>query len=93
MIERRPWGWMIRLIATKWFWIKVIRVKKDQRTSLQYHNNRAEIHLCPTRLPQLVWFEEDHRMECGLYLEFAFGSEVSEDDIVRLADDYHRVSQ
>lgn len=39
---KRPWGSFKVLCLTKFFWIKNIRVKKNNRLSLQSHRNRSE---------------------------------------------------
>lgn len=86
MITYRPWGWMITLIKTPWFWFKVLKVQG--KTSLQYHTRRTElqigangIHLCK---PFVV-----HRLEHGWFVEFAWGR-PNERDVVRLEDLYGR---
>lgn len=84
---KTPWGWMITLFKTRKMWLKIIHVKKDHRTSLQYHNNRTEYHFGLTKIPPGT----KHRMEHGIYIELATG-EPEEKDIIRLEDDYGRSS-
>lgn len=84
----RPWGWMIKIIYFKKFWLKIIKVKKGEQTSLQSHNFRIEYHF---------WFWGfkkidigiKHRIQNGLYLELAFGK-PDESDIIRYEDEYGR---
>lgn len=84
--EKRPWGWFIKFIALKNFWFKLIRVKRGQRTSLQKHKDRKEIHVGI----QFVDKNLPHRIAHGFYIEMAFGK-PRENDIVRLKDDYGRL--
>ena len=88
---QRPWGWFRTVVQTPRFWIKIIRVRPGQRTSLQAHARRTELHLgllhCRLIKPQAA-----HRMEPGWYVELAWG-EPQETDIVRLADDYGRAGR
>lgn len=88
MIDRRPWGWFIRLFNTPFFWVKLIKIHPGHRTSLQSHKMRSEIHLSI----QYFGKERKHRMNEGLYLEFAFGRPV-ENDIERYEDDYGRINE
>lgn len=59
------------------------------RTSLQSHRDRTEYHIS-TRGIARVCPGQRHRMERGIYLEFAFGL-PREEDVVRFEDDYGRV--
>lgn len=78
------------LAQGEWLWLKLIHVHPGQRTSLQYHNHRAEFHL---RLNDVRWarykVRRQHRMTPGWYLELAWGH-PHEADNVRLSDDYGR---
>ena len=85
-IINRPWGWMVKLIHTNRFWLKIILV--DTRTSLQYHLNRTEYHISLFGIKKVLPLER-HRMTHGLYIEIATGF-PSEDDIVRIDDDFGR---
>lgn len=86
----RPWGRMWMVTQWPWLWVKIIHVRKGQRTSNQYHQHRAEFHF---RLNDLRWrvVKRDilHRMKPGLYVEIAWGR-PDEADIIRLSDDYGR---
>ncbi len=85
MLDIRPWGWMVRVISNRYFWVKVLRVKT--RTSLQKHKDRTEWHLGLYKvLPGDV-----HRMQRGVFVEVAYGRPV-EADIERLEDDYGRTN-
>lgn len=83
IFEKRPWGWMIKLIHTKWFWLKFLRVKG--RTSLQSHDHRAEWHIGLYKVDK----KDVHRMQKGWFVELATGMPF-EDDITRYEDDYDR---
>lgn len=89
VVDRRPWGWMVTLIGTGRFWLKLIRVRRGSRTSLQYHLRRSELHLSFRHGWKWVPRGKVHRMTAGVYLELAFGV-PRETDIVRLADDFNR---
>ena len=87
---KRPWGWMLVLFRSKHWWVKLIRVRKGHRTSLQYHLYRHEWHWqIPHWGIRYVDVEEIHRMTEGWYIEIAHGT-PEEADIVRLQDDYNR---
>jgi hypothetical protein len=84
--EKRPWGWMVKLIDVGFFWLKFIRVL--ERTSLQYHWWRSELHIGTGGIRYVpAW--ETHRLTRGWYVEFAWG-ECEEFDISRIEDDYGR---
>ena len=86
---KKPWGKYYKLFDIGFLWVKIIVVNKGQRTSLQYHFNRTEIHIGGKKVrfyPPL----RRHRMTCGRYLEIAWGK-PREEDIVRLKDDYDRI--
>lgn len=83
IFERRPWGWFLRLIKTKRFWLKILWV--TGRTSLQTHSERDEWHFGLYRVKK----GETHRLSHGVFLELALGK-PRESDIVRLEDDYGR---
>lgn len=87
--QRRPWGWMIKLIHTEKLWIKLIRVKG--RNSLQSHKHRVEYHVSFWKIRKIE-LNEVHRMTAGWYIEIATGS-PAEDDITRYEDDYGRVEK
>jgi hypothetical protein len=73
------------------WWLKIIKVGAGQRTSLQYHRRRSEVHIGLTHWQfEYVPTETVHRLKAGLYLELAWGLRVVENDIVRLSDDYGR---
>ena len=84
----RPWGTLWLLIHTKHFWLKIIHVHKHHRTSLQYHYFRTEYHISKRGIRKIVPIQE-HHMTSGWYIEIATGL-PTEDDIVRLVDDYNR---
>lgn len=90
MRQKRPWGWFVTLIKRPTWWLKFLYV--SGRTSLQYHNDRAE-YVFGIRPTKLVFTRikpwQEHRMENGIYFEVATGK-PSEDDIVRIQDDYNR---
>lgn len=80
---KRPWGVMYKLIHTKRFWLKLIKV--HGRTSLQSHKQRSEYWIGITKIKKNV----KHRLLPGWYIELAFGS-PKEEDIIRYEDDYGR---
>lgn len=82
-LEVRQWGWMVKFIHTRRFWLKFLRVKG--RTSYQSHSNRTEYHFGFYRVDP----EEKHRMQHGWFFEIATGS-PEESDITRYEDDYGR---
>jgi hypothetical protein len=83
--------------------VKIIHVRRGQRTSLQYHARRSELHIGWEVIPwgqaygvdldrpvlRLVRPFKEHRMQGGTYIEIAWGR-PREDDIVRVEDDYSR---
>lgn len=88
--EYRPWGAFWVLWEGKRFWVKLIEVKEGQATSLQYHHQRAELHIGLDRWHwQFVPRRRPHAMHAGLYLELAWGH-PREEDITRIADMYGR---
>ena len=78
---------MFTLIHTNWFWVKILHVKG--RTSLQSHERRTEYHISIMGVRR-VHPKERHRMESGVYIEFAYGDPY-EEDVIRFEDDYGRV--
>jgi len=90
LLTKKPWGWFVKLLHLRCFWIKIIRVRRGQRTSLQKHSERSELHvkLFPPSI-RLYKRRQLHRMTEGLYIEFAWGKPI-EDDIERVEDDYER---
>lgn len=87
--ERRPWGWFLTLYSSPTMWIKLIRVGWTQRTSVQSHRERDEIHISLrgiVRVPR----DEKHCLYNGTYLEIATGA-PREEDIDRFDDKYGRV--
>lgn len=80
---------MVKLIDIRILWIKIIRVELGERTSLQYHARRSELHLSTEGI-RYVPRKVLHRLYFGIYLELAWGC-VSEHDIVRVQDDYDRI--
>ena len=89
----KPWGKMWLLIHMKNFWLKIIKVNKDGRTSLQAHKHRKEYHIKMNR-PfgfKTIAVMEKHRMTAGLYIEIVTGM-PEETDIIRYEDDYGRTS-
>ena len=83
MIDRRPWGWMLKLVSWHTYWLKFILVRG--RTSLQSHKERDEWHFGLYKIAK----GEKHRLFKGVYLELAVGK-PREEDIVRYEDDYGR---
>lgn len=86
VFQTRPWGWMVKLIHTKHFWMKLIWV--STRNSLQSHEKRTEWHLSFWSIRKIP-VKDIHRMTRGLYIEIAIG-EPKEGDIKRYEDDYGR---
>lgn len=90
MYKKTPWGFWLKFISSPWFWMKFIHVDKGHQNSLHVHHKRNEFVL---RIPFHFFFikkEKPHRLATGNYIELAYGR-PSEDDILRLEDDYARV--
>jgi hypothetical protein len=86
-----PWGRMWLLWRCKRGWVKIIHVDPGERTSLQHHFLRSELHLGLTVWRcRIIEKGEEHRLRAGWYLEIAWGEEMLEDDIIRITDDYGR---
>lgn len=41
----RPWGFFRVLLTDDKYWVKILMIKRGQRTSKQYHHEREEIHI------------------------------------------------
>lgn len=80
---QRPWGYMVKLLWGRGFWLKFLRVRG--RTSLQSHSRRTEWHFGLYRVDP----GDVHRMQKGWFVELAVG-EPDESDITRYRDDYGR---
>ena len=93
--SERPWGWFETLTVGEGYLVKQLCIRAGQRISLQLlHCDGAEQAASPgTSL--LVPCGAIHRATAGhdddlLIIEVQRGSRLSEADIERLADDYHR---
>jgi len=94
LITEKPWGKMWLLIHTTHFWLKIIKVNNNGRTSLQAHEHREEYHIKMNR-PfgfKKITIMQKHRMTEGLYIEIATGK-PEETDIIHYEDDYGRIGQ
>lgn len=83
MIDKRPWGWMLKVFDFKTAWLKLIRAKG--RTSLQKHAKRDEYFAGIWKVRR----NEVHRLQRGIFIELSIG-DCREDDIVRIEDDFER---
>lgn len=81
--KKTVWGWWLKFFHTKRFWLKILRVKGQ--TSYQSHDHRTEYFIGIFKVDPL----EKHRLNKGLYIEFAVG-EPSEEDVIRWEDKYGR---
>lgn len=79
---------MVKLFDNGRFWVKILRVLPGQRTSLQRHYFRDELHI--GRKIYLYRQLDIHRTYPGYWLELAWGFPY-EDDIERVKDDYGRM--
>ena len=83
----KPWGYEEILHEDAWR-IKKIVVEEGKRTSLQYHREKFEAWFYPDGHIVVIPPLTDHRLEGPVeVIEAAMGSD---DDIVRLEDDYGR---
>ncbi len=89
MSTTRPWGKFWTLWHSDSFWIKVLHVLPNQRTSIQTHSFRSELHIGKTIT--YVPKEKEHCLHSGWWLEFAWGCPF-ENDIVRISDKYGRTT-
>jgi mannose-6-phosphate isomerase-like protein (cupin superfamily) len=91
-VEERPWGRFEVLERADRYQIKRITVNPGHRLSLQYHHHRAEhwVIVAGSGVPHRI---ENTGTEPLVFIEVQYGEYLGEDDIVRLADDYHRVSE
>lgn len=93
MMIAKPWGFEDIIFECPNYRVKRIVVNENHRTSLQYHKNKIETwfkiedgkmvlfkHIPPLEVHRLVGYID--------IIEIAYGSD---DDIVRLEDDYKRV--
>ncbi len=103
--ERRPWGWFLVLLRLPRLWVKILRIRKGCRTSLQWHGWRSELWLPILGSGvmqighnfhplgdgyQVVDWAVWHRLAGPLLLlEIAWGR-PREGDVFRIADDYGR---
>lgn len=107
----KPWGSETWVAVNEHYALKIIKLNKGQRTSLQYHNQKVEdIYLWAGQL-SAEEETDDHQMITTIYnpgevmhnpvgykhrltaLVDSTFVEVSTpylDDVVRVADDYHR---
>lgn len=85
----RPWGEMWRILYLYFMWVKIIHVFDGEKTSLQSHRRRVEVHISRKGIA-FVPVGYIHRMTGGWYLEIAFGI-CTENDIIRYEDLYGRV--
>lgn len=88
----KPWGYEELLVDLPEYRIKRLVVLAGRRTSLQYHNHKVETMIFPdgrvvTYLPRVK-----HRLSApkDRSLEVIEVSHGSDDDIVRVEDDYGR---
>ena len=109
MRTKKPWGYEELIIKTNKYAMKLIHVEAGKRLSLQYHNIKEEtmyiingegeftcgpltlrkikgahIHIVPMEIHRVKALSDLDIMEC---------STPELDDVVRLEDDYGRVSK
>lgn len=85
----KPWGHEEILHELGLMRVKRLVVKEGHRTSLQYHIHKAEVWFFPTTGAYTVIApKQEHRLTGPVeVIEVSTGSD---DDIVRLEDDYGR---
>jgi len=107
----KPWGSETWVAVNEHYALKIIKLSKGSRTSLQYHNQKVEDIYLWSGLISAEEETADHQMVTTVYkpgevmhnptgfkhrltaLEDSTFVEVSTpflDDVVRVADDYHR---
>ena len=88
MIEK-PWGHEEILHKDDVYRVKKLVVNEGQRTSLQYHKKKHEVMFYPNGSFEYFKPYDKHRLEGPIeVLEVSWGG--SDEDIVRLEDDYGR---
>lgn len=85
----KPWGYEV-IVGTWNDWrVKILVVTENSRTSKQYHLEKEEYWFYKDGRVKHIPPKEVHRLEGPIQvLELARGSD---DDILRLEDDYDRV--
>ena len=107
----RPWGSFTTILNGPGFQVKIIKIKSNQKISLQYHKHREEhwVFLSGKGLVQIddnqkkvkkgdyayIKRQQIHRLsnvgkDVLSLIEVQLGSITSEDDIVRIEDEYGR---
>ena len=111
-IEEKHWGNYHIIAKNTGYQIKEIKVFKEQKLSLQKHQNRSEFWQIIKGKSKII-IENDHYYlkekehiyipkdtihrienigkEDLIFIEIQLGKNLTEDDIVRLEDDYGRV--
>jgi len=88
-IIEKPWGKEEILIETVYYRIKKITVNPGCRTSLQYHNKKVETIIYPDGRIKHIPPKRIHRIIGPVtVIEVSHGSD---DDVIRLEDDYGRI--
>lgn len=93
-ITMKEWGFEILLYQNKAWKVKVLCIQPGHRLSRQYHNRKWETMYYPTGFVRVIPRKKIHRPGNCLgkkVLEIIeVSTNISDDDIVRLADDYNR---
>lgn len=68
--QKRPWGGFELLRRSNPWWVKQITLKRNQRTSLQYHKDRGELHFVVSGivkydLPEKAYGEDSLIVKAG----------------------------
>ena len=84
----KPWGYEVILCKWGGWRVKLLVVEENCRTSKQYHREKEEYWFYPDGRVQHIPPGEVHRLEGPIeILELVRGSD---EDVVRLEDDYGR---
>jgi mannose-1-phosphate guanylyltransferase/mannose-6-phosphate isomerase len=96
MIVDKPWGKVVTYALNQPSSVRVITVEPEQETSVHYHQMRDEMWVVEATPGEefMVSAETTHRISNraasrGRVLEIAYGY-TTEDDTLRLEDDYGR---
>lgn len=61
----RPWGSFKIIARSPCVWVKIIKIKKNQQTSLQYHKHRSEIHTVVSGVVDFIVGERNIQIRNG----------------------------
>ena len=88
----KPWGWEEIIQENEYYRIKKIHVNSGHRLSKQYHNFKVETWIFPDQEIKIIPPKEIHRLQARESdIDIIEVSHGSDDDIVRIEDDYGRI--